>query len=413
MDVEPREWLFSPGSPTWKTPVTGAQDPTSGGRFLILAPEELQGASRKVARFSSTLEGMELRWFGTRRAVILAGFVAAAGCGTGSANGLPAASERSSTLEATELRTELRGRMAEAQEMLERWRGLRFLRPVQLQFIPAEGHGQLGGWYETGTDRLVVVEGRSAAFSRAVLLHELHHALQDQHFGLTGLYRSAHAGDETQALRALVEGEAMLAVTDLLNYDFERHMGLPETGTVDRSLFDKIYEYGSGRRFVLALRERGGWDAVDAAYSQPPRSTAEILHPERYPLTTAEALDLEADSDWLGDSISQNGRRGELELRWLLTAYPPSRQQANAVAAALESDRAGKLRPTTQSGSEAFEADESETEIWQLRFMDETSAQRFEALGAAQAQGWTLDRIGRGVRMKRESAPAAPPADQN
>jgi hypothetical protein len=45
----------------------------------------------------------------------------------------------------------------------------------------------------------------------AYLVHELVHALQDQHFGLTQLDLSATSTDESLAVRALVEGDARVA----------------------------------------------------------------------------------------------------------------------------------------------------------------------------------------------------------
>src|SRR5262249_31240267 len=43
-----------------------------------------------------------------------------------------------------------------------------------------------------------------------------------------------------------------------------------------------IFPYRAGFRFVAALRHRQTWAAVDAAYKKPPRSTEQVMHPERY-----------------------------------------------------------------------------------------------------------------------------------
>jgi hypothetical protein len=42
------------------------------------------------------------------------------------------------------------------------------------------------------------------------------------------------------------------------------------------------FPYLDGSNFVLALKKQGGWEAVNRAYQNPPRSTEEILHPEKY-----------------------------------------------------------------------------------------------------------------------------------
>ena len=44
-----------------------------------------------------------------------------------------------------------------------------------------------------------------------------------------------------------------------------------------------ILPYLQGQVFVDALRKRGGWPAVDKAYSQLPESSEQILHPKLYP----------------------------------------------------------------------------------------------------------------------------------
>ncbi|GIU89385.1 MAG: hypothetical protein KatS3mg010_0484 [Acidimicrobiia bacterium] len=42
------------------------------------------------------------------------------------------------------------------------------------------------------------------------------------------------------------------------------------------------FPYTEGLSFVCALQSAGGWDAVDAAYREPPTTTAQVLFPERY-----------------------------------------------------------------------------------------------------------------------------------
>jgi hypothetical protein len=42
------------------------------------------------------------------------------------------------------------------------------------------------------------------------------------------------------------------------------------------------FPYEAGAAFVTQLYAAGGWDAVNAAYDQPPASTEQVLHPEKY-----------------------------------------------------------------------------------------------------------------------------------
>jgi len=98
-------------------------------------------------------------------------------------------------------------------------------------------------------------------------------------------------GDHKEELRlwlrlltctTLIEGEAMLAVSELMDYDFEAHATIPAEGPLDEERFEKIFHYGDGLRFVRALRDAGGWDGVSEAFQDPPRTTGEVYHPERY-----------------------------------------------------------------------------------------------------------------------------------
>ena len=43
-----------------------------------------------------------------------------------------------------------------------------------------------------------------------------------------------------------------------------------------------LFPYREGAQFVAALLDVGWWPAVNAAYLDPPVSTEQILHPEKY-----------------------------------------------------------------------------------------------------------------------------------
>ena len=42
------------------------------------------------------------------------------------------------------------------------------------------------------------------------------------------------------------------------------------------------FPYREGAQFVALLYQNGGWSTVNAAFKNPPRSTEQVLHPERY-----------------------------------------------------------------------------------------------------------------------------------
>lgn len=159
---------------------------------------------------------------------------------------------------------------------------------------------QIGGYYNPKKKLFVMAGWLPAALQKGVAVHELTHALQDQHYNLKPLMDTHNATtDAGLAVSALVEGDASAVM-----FDYERkEQGQPSLSTVssiDGMLLLQvlglgmgegvpeslktllIFPYTSGLRFVHALLTRGGYGAVDRAYARLPTTTREILHPEEY-----------------------------------------------------------------------------------------------------------------------------------
>jgi len=158
---------------------------------------------------------------------------------------------------------------------------------------------QVAGVYVPEQEQLYVATGRqeSSADDQALLAHAYGHALQDQHFGLGAMDARATTSDATLAIRALVEGDATLLTAlyryeDLAAADWEHLAELalyaeqPGYGEeLDRSetwARLQLFPYREGRRFADALFQAGGWEVINQAYTDPPRSTEQVIHPERY-----------------------------------------------------------------------------------------------------------------------------------
>ncbi len=280
--------------------------------------------------------------------------------------------------------------LQQSRDQLESWRGLAFKSEVTPEFVDPDGvEEKLAGWYDFINSRLVVVKGRSAKFSRGTVLHELHHALQDQHWDLNTLHRQAQEPDQARALRGLIEGEAMLAVEDILDYDFERHMKLPETGPLDRDRFEKIFNYGHGLRYVKALRSNGGWQAVNRVWRQPPKSSAEIYHPNKQQALNHRSVELPLQEG----EVLKDSQLGEFELRWLLAETESTRHLAARFGYQLDTDRWRLAR----------HADQRNYEHWDLAFTDNEAAGKFVELAkvAIDAHGWHAEQQGPFIRMVR------------
>lgn len=225
---------------------------------------------------------------------------------------------------------------------LEQWRGLEFKQNLQVTFQPQDDPG-LNGWYNSQTKQLVVTTSGSDELGRGVMLHEMFHALQDQHFDLYNLHlQSQDEPDYDKAVTAVIEGEAMLAVSELMNYDFLAHAQLPPAGPISDQLFENIFLYGAGLEFIQAVRDHGGWSAVDAVFADPPQATTLILNPERYLAgeRTVEPTEVPLNS---GEILTSKTIRGEYAIRLLLARQSETRSLVDSMNDSYVTDTLGVI----------------------------------------------------------------------
>ena len=164
--------------------------------------------------------------------------------------------------------------------------------------------------------------------------HEFVRALLHAHFGVTPSPDGADGNfDRATALQALAEGDALL--TDYLYYlnafdDSQRDAADLEIASADMSAFFAApvflrrviaFPYIEGRRFANALfLQNGDFSALDAAYSAPPASTEQIIHPEKYGVDYPAEVSVPLSAEALGEgwSVSRRGVMGELFFRSML-----------------------------------------------------------------------------------------------
>jgi len=228
---------------------------------------------------------------------------------------------------------------------------------------------QIAGYYDPRTKKMVLIdnkaganatsgmfpveflsqwllEGSGLSLEEILLAHELTHAIQDQHFDLLSLpIEDPDPEDTTSAVKALIEGDATLAMFDyvLAPQGFEA-TDVPELSQnlhtwvespfvrgfsmfqpVPRYLMDNLlFPYVYGYDLVLQLKLRGGWEAVNQAYHDFPVSTEQVLHPEKYldardmPTRITLAEFPEEVGEW--QEIEQN-TLGEFNISILLDGY--------------------------------------------------------------------------------------------
>lgn len=176
--------------------------------------------------------------------------------------------------------------------------------------------GQIAGYYAPDDGQLVVRtrEDRIRPLDRITLAHELGHALVDQTIGLPDLGDDTDA-DATLGRLAVIEGDATLLMNrwTLEHLSFTDQLGLLGAGELagQQEQLDRfphhlqqqlLFPYTAGLDLVCEHWLEGGWAAVEAAYADPPRTTAGVLFPDRVdedPVTPpALAAPAGADPTW-------------------------------------------------------------------------------------------------------------------
>lgn len=160
---------------------------------------------------------------------------------------------------------------------------------------------QISAYYDPRRKVMVVGDWLPAEQQRAALMHELVHALQDRELPLDSFIAPDPGhGDRLLARQALVEGEAVALSFDLMLKpqgidisglsDLSMAQGLivssaggPVLGKAPKFLRDLLlFPYVEGLGFVYQFRKLHPWPDISAVYRDPPRSTTQILHPEKY-----------------------------------------------------------------------------------------------------------------------------------
>jgi hypothetical protein len=251
----------------------------------------------------------------------------------------------------------------------------------------------LRGFYDFHTKRLYVrrvaqdrVSASAANSEPYTLAHEAEHALQDRFFAISA-FESFENMDQALAWRALIEGDAMLAASLL---ELNRYGSAP-TESIARiqkiaqahgqSLLSAkpiglagdapallqaqlAWPYTRGVAFVAELAASGGWALVNAALRNPPKTTEQVLHIDKY-IAGEGPIDVEVAAPVDGYTYVERGRMGELQTRFLLADCVTDAQAASAATG-----WGGDAYAVLARGAE-------QALLWNTAWDDEESATRF------------------------------------
>jgi hypothetical protein len=235
----------------------------------------------------------------------------------------------------------LGGSRLDASQLSGRIATLQALGVLPLNFDPSKSGvtdtSQILGYYDPATKELAVRGACCDIYVRRTLIHELTHALQDQHFDLKRLLIPGE-DDRALAVRALVEGDARridenwvstLQTGEQNLLEIESRQQGDELFPAGFVLGFDTFPYNVGKDFTRGLIAIGGQAELDKAFATLPSSTKQIINPNAYaagdnprPVAPPPA----------GGAIVDQGTIGQFELIYVL-AESISVQDAVALSA--------------------------------------------------------------------------------
>jgi hypothetical protein len=216
---------------------------------------------------------------------------------------------------------------------------------------------QAAAFYDYNKKKLFVLDSTpDGDEQRMALVHELAHALADQHHPLGKYMRDGAPDDDAATARqAVMEGQATWLTWAYLSF---RSGGPPEiplgkldqlasAAGADGPVYDKaplyikeslVFPYNQGIRFLDAVYRKFGRDGFDEVFHHPPASTLQILHPDAYFASTAPTMPMAPALDEAFGKQARNfrvlteGALGEFDFSALLRQYLEEKQGSAAAA---------------------------------------------------------------------------------
>jgi hypothetical protein len=289
-------------------------------------------------------------------------------------------------------------------------------------FLPRLLTQQIAGYYDPEEKALSLVRRENGVLAghedevgleeqRAedmVLVHELTHALQDQHFDLKKFVTAGDPfSDAATAREALVEGDATLTMLDaLVGVPIEEVPGVEDllATTMGASgswmaagsgeLFAEappfiretlLFSYTQGSLFCVSVRRKGGQKLLDHAFrGDPPRSSEQILHPEKWHGRRDDPVVVEWPDlarTLPGYAKVAEGEMGELAIRILLREGLKDEARAATAAAGWGGDRFA-----------VYEKDGRRLLVWITEWDSAADADELAAAIQGLGAGWRAER---------------------
>lgn len=208
---------------------------------------------------------------------------------------------------------------------------------------------QAAAFYDYRKRQMVLLQGDSPGMMQDMaLVHELAHALADQHFSLEKFIKKSGGSDDGSLARmAVMEGQATWLMSEFMAQKMGQSLlqsdaivkmmssmagagasAFPVLQSVPLYMKESLmFPYAQGLRFQHEVVTKLGKDGFKEVFRRAPLSTREILHPEIYFAKTPSAVTklpvLADEKEW---KKLMQGSMGEFDHQILLRQYHPELQ---------------------------------------------------------------------------------------
>jgi len=187
---------------------------------------------------------------------------------------------------------------------------------------------QIAGSYDSEAKVITVVSGKgtNSTMDEITTAHEITHALQDQNFNLEKppLKDESYNSDTELAITSLIEGDATNVMAEYAKEYIpaqELLKMMQETGEMSSKELNKapeyvrrslLFPYEEGLAFVRSLLSSKGLEGLNAAFRDPPTSSEQIIHPEKYFVTRENPKPVKLSD--ISGSLGKNWKLLETEI---------------------------------------------------------------------------------------------------
>jgi hypothetical protein len=258
-------------------------------------------------------------------------------------------------------------------------------------------------FYDPNSKTIVFRKGASQIITKGYLAHELAHAYQDQKWGFENIWEKYQQTPNQEILNItqfIIEGHA-----ELIRQAYEqRHTKSPYKISELRMGLGKLVEndcatcginepisnlpYILGLRFLAKLYKQGGWSLVEKIFLDMPKSTEQIIHPNKYQRDEPADLLLPVwKDDDLKPQLVLDGTLGEASLLSKLLSLKVPEKNALKSASGWDADRVQVYR--LKNGEEAL--------VWRIAFDRQLDAKQMESSVSLLSSPGEVFRIGQVV----------------